>query len=1046
MATFIQGLSDSFNDTPRPGLDYNILASQQAQANQLYQQKVAEIQNDYSAAVNLSVLGTDAEQLKQQYIKQAQVQLRDVAKQDLLMPANAAQAEQIFAPFWSDDRLLLNSGFTKYGTNNINKIKNGLMSKNEEERGLYDYIQIEDQQGLLEEVERAGIDPEKLRKIRKREIVPVRNVFQALQEAAAAQEMTVKQDSENGFYLVSREGGRQSVPNWTTFAQGVLSDPSWRPQFEMYARVETDRQRKNILSTNPNLTDQEVNNAIADNIINGVDRAYSDTRTNLAANLDELEAHYAELKANKTKVENGQVVPLANAVNEIQETLNAINLVKSQLKYHDDKVITDWNKTKQSNREVIAAYPEQYLYPVFQKKAIDSFVAAASAKEIVTIGENKGYIASVTAQRELRNLQRLIEQDAETARSNRANEQLTARRDAINAFDKIPSVAAKLYGDILGADVMQQMAQQESGMSPAPYTPDNTQLSQDPNLVSKYLDQISTGLNNIVTMTVGAGQGQLGSFLIGQNTPNGAVTTEDLSLVNAALVNKQNDPNYVYTSTEKAALQKIGTLTGATGTAENTTMKWLGVKDVNTTTVDEDPAVYLEKLKAYMSKQATGNTPKAAMINNILNKVEADKEDLIAQKKEIDDAVSRKISTDPRYSILNVRPEAAAPDFKTLVLKSPDGYEKILTKEEFAKRYLSGDIDVNIAGSLFSSPSVVIDGVDYSIAEVKDAFTDANNRPITVKEGTIGMSDFLRSFSSRIASQYNTPEENRKLKIAANKEVIGDVARLRDLDGQRGKSSTVVPGSATANRYILKTTTSLANPSNIQNIYNSKQELLDPETRKALFDLLLETDGTKENTLPKYVAGITAKTLGGPSSKPAVTITFKSFPENTNRVVGNTKLKNLLESGSVTIEVDPNTQVPGLRAVIADEYDFRYSDLQAGKVRQPYTGMKNEGFNVSIQPVIPAGSKTPSEYMLTGSFNVFNPVTGKWETQEVSQNGVPGVRLSANKFTPRQVDEERVKLFSEQQRKNLEAMRIFAQKTQNTPPLSEIEKANNYNK
>jgi len=1042
----MQGMSDSFNDTPRPQLNYSMLAQQQQTANSMFEQQVQSSKNDYSAALNMQVTGQAAEELKAGYITEAQKKLREVATQDLLLPKTAAQAQQVFEPFWSDERLLRNSGITKTLNSRIAKVQRGLLSTDEEERSMHDPVQLEYLNHGYKELERAGTDLNKLRSIRSRDIIPVRNVFDALSKAATDMKMEVKRDSENGFYLVNKEGGRDSVPNWTTFAQGVLSDPSWRPQFEMYAQVEVDRKKDYFLAANPTLTERDLNSTIAQDVISDVDKTFAEETSNITANLSALQERLKQIKANESKIENGKRVPLQSALEKTIETTQSIAYLQQMQKGNEDN-IRKWEVDKKKSFASIEQSPEQYYYKVFQQKAINSFVASASSREIITIKENQGYNNSVTAAREFRELQRKIDKDAEDTRQFNITADLTMRKNLADAAATNIDLASSLYKNYVTPDVFSGTAGVGNGVanSPSGYEADNTQLTEVDNVVARYYAQMENMADGIVSTSIGAGKGQLGGFLLGKPTPQGDITTQDLSLATTALTNKQHDADYKYSTIENAALEKIGSLIGANVPVDKkqatqtpykisnknnpedfTGEDYIGLKTSLSNNGYKDPVVFQNKLRSYLRNQATGIDTRSFTINSTLNIIEEQEEKLVAEKRKLDATVKEYADMHPEYKTALLKGEQIKGDFPEVTIVAPDGTERRITQKEYADKWISGDI-TRIEEGLGHGLSITVDGQRFDVKDIP-------NMPGVTLPG-------LQQYQYTLSKKYGNPNNNKKLGIELNKKAISSNQSLKEMSGSRGKRSTVTTGTPAGNAYLNNTTVALSNPSNVGNIYDATGTLItDPATKQALFELLKARTGTGQNSIPKYVPAATMTTLGGPNKVPSVQLSFATVSGEDKNIVGGQKVLDIIGKGPITMEVDPNTTNAILKNITPRENDYMYAEVLEGKPLPPSAGMKNSNYNVSIQ-------KVPTGFKLVGTIRKLNPVTGIMEDIPLTnpRTGEVGVLLESVEdgkkggYTITDAVEERNKFWSRLQMENIAAMNVYKAKEQGTTSFDEIE-------
>jgi hypothetical protein len=1006
MASYIQGVSDQFNDTPRPQLNYTMLAQQQQTANTMFEQQVQSSKNDYSAALNMQVTGQAAEELKAGYITEAQKKLREVATQDLLLPKTAAQAQQVFEPFWSDERLLLNSGHTKNMSGSISKVQRGLMSTDDDERKMYDPSQLQYLQGTQLELERAGTDLNKLRAIRKRGIIPVRNIMDNLRAAAAEQKMTVEIDQPTGgYYLKSTIGGPDSVPNFTTFAAGILNDPSWKQQFEMYGQIDVDNRKRNLLAANPNLTDEELTVMVPGNIIESIDKMYTTQAGEVSSQLKTLleQKQRIENSAVPEKRSNGVTEPviLKSQAGDYQAILRSIAMLENT-QIGITRKQEQWNKDKITNKDYIYQNPAQYMGELQKQHSIQSFAAVMSASEKVTFKKDEAYEAFQDNVLEQQKEARLRRKDELDYQISLGTLEQTSIGNLIKAYDSgiIPKQAFKgVFGNMVNI-----------GEDPSipEYMKDDISTAETTNVLDIFNKQNEEDYMNLHNQ-VWAADG-LAGYLIGKQGPAGEINTATINTVNTALWKKQNDSDYKYNAADKAALKSVA--------------DFLGVDNY------EDGALLYTKLKGYVTTNASGVTNDqeyAALLG--IDKIDADLKKINETKTALNKATEAVIKTDSKYAILKTKPEDIQDNFPSINLVTQDGTRKTLTGKEVASMWLKGEIDP-------MSTDVTIGNKQYKMETV----TSPNGYSITRAEDPSFGWNFQRD---RLTSLYGDPKTSSRLRREASNQVLKSMPNGLDaLTGNRGKIATLTPTAPEA----INIARGLSVPSGRNGMYSGIgrdiKPIDDPDEMLAVTTLLQTLAGTGKNTQLEYMSSVQPTTTRAPDGGPAVVFNFAPYKEGDKPVrIGDVDITDIVKKGSITIPINTSTDNPTLQNIIGADYKLRYYDMKQGASYAPTQGMQAAGFKVTIAPVISAGQGQASTVQLTGSYNYYNPKKGMYEQKPlIDPTTNRPYQFSFSQYTPEQINAARDRIYRQITQQNINNRKLANSGYQGTMTAEEYQR------
>jgi len=282
MASYLQGVTDQGLQTPTYQPDFSFLAANQQKKEGQYMQGLSEVASGYNAILSAPVTDEANKITKGQYVKTAQDGLKKLSTSDLSLPTNVAQAETLYAPFYQDNILLQDIGYTKYAQGELGKLDNWKNSKDKEVYSRYSpYAERYIQQGL-QDLSQANRDPGNYKKLQKREAIPF---FDINAEVDAAWETEIgkgKGGSENGIATVTTDGhgamitqynGIKSKDAYRTYYLSKVGD-RYDQQFRVIASVKYHDAKQDILRKNPGIDEKAVNEHFAKDILQDLGSSY----------------------------------------------------------------------------------------------------------------------------------------------------------------------------------------------------------------------------------------------------------------------------------------------------------------------------------------------------------------------------------------------------------------------------------------------------------------------------------------------------------------------------------------------------------------------------------------------------------------------------------------------------------------------------------------------------------------------------------------------------------------------------------------------------
>lgn len=338
---------------------------------QQYMQGFNQSNSLYNSVFNSPVYGEEAKARKQQYLTQIGTELKDFASLDLSLPQNVEQANKAFEPFLNDTALLDNISRVKSNSANRATAESYQFSDDEKKRAQYHAAQTQDLNDELEEIERAGLDPNKQKRIQRRQFTPFYDIKANLAEIAAKEKnFQIKYDTPDGKgYFVNITNGQRSTENFELWAQDKLNDPKYNAQLTTLARVERNQDRRTVRAMSPNIPDEQV-----DQIVNA--KYSQDAKSYYDKQISETAALKTTLESNMNQM--GEVILDPNAAGYDAERARIANQYMNEYKQLGAKA-SYLNGSKESTLKAIQANPLGYLAERVRSGYARSFATGQAA-------------------------------------------------------------------------------------------------------------------------------------------------------------------------------------------------------------------------------------------------------------------------------------------------------------------------------------------------------------------------------------------------------------------------------------------------------------------------------------------------------------------------------------------------------------------------------------------------------------------------------------------------------------------------------------------
>lgn len=1050
-------------------------------ADQQYEEGFRKIKTAYSSIFDKSVLGKDATKRQNDYKKEALTQMKAIAATDLSDPKNVQIAEDIMAPFYEDKSLLYNIAGTSIYNNNVNKIKSGMFSKDEDERTLYDPIQLQDQEGYRRDLEEAGLDPEKQKLIEKREIAPFHDIRKELESAAGKNGWKIDWDSfsPDGQYIITTTNGERAIGSFNTLAKTVLSDPKFKGQFDTVGRVARDNAKIHVKRDNPNIPENELNTYIGNYVISEMDKNYQSNLSEYTTESQKLKKQLDDIKLNATVLnKDGKPAPTDAMYSQYQNIYKYKQMIDSTLSGLNDEY-SQFKITSTSKKQAIIDNPVSYFGKMERDNVANNFAKEKAAQQGQSIKINEAY------QNAIENAQWAEEQKwernkwQEEHKYDDRDQLLEEKKEGLvwNAekqdFDVIPGYAGKgkdgkaVYVDVTKGDV----------------TVDNTSFL---NIKDPYLDLTQSINRSLVESediywnpNTGLAAAIVGTPIVVDNKSS-ELTIGDIDLVKDAMIQKRLDPKYKFTPKEKSALINVAAATGC--------------KDYT------DPVQMLSALSSKIDFNSKNSDSTPTESSQILanKKTQADNllETALAKRRQLEGLVNNEVLSNPESHpelVISEDPVTGKKinskmvdkgDFENIIKSTigdiilQDGSK--ITPKQLADAYYTGNFDYSknmtrylgilTGGDIMRTThlkNIQINGKTINIDDIK-GFSGSIDRPVNKKGITsdnwpshqffLNPTGFVLHRPDEIMYQLKELLENRfdeskkfaSKRRAVENRIVSQISDYKDASGERGVkigyNSDLDPSVLGTKNYLAN---AMANPANrnMDNIFDGAGvQITDPAKLQAISDILKTGDDA--------VLSAEFITFDTKSGKPVIDITFRpDLKVGDKRVADGQAMVDLIGTGHVIMEINQDTKDEKLKQLLQTAELGMYADMrnESNKGQSKYGSnslQKSHGFDAKITGTDYVNGKA-TKFTITGTARVIDPETGKLVPIPITKYSPNGGRANENysgqfsKVTPYQVMTLLNNTYNSFYTQNINNYRKYKSKNSSAPSFEEIEKGLN---
>ena len=937
MAQYVPYIPEVLPETPLFKPDFNFFDRMMQRKQSMFEQGLSKARTAYTSVLNAPLSVKENIPLRDQFIKDAKENLKNLASSDLSLPQNVAAAENVFAPFWEDKFILKDMELTKSYQDGFQILDAWKNSSDPKVREQYNGITERYLMNGYEKLQNATRDDKSFGALEKRKALPFTNIESYLQDQAKEEKLEIKYDDPNGPYLIETINGQRSLKKYQAWALSKIGNNFYQ-QFNVTGIVEKEERAKNYKKQFPNYTDDQINALIAKDVISELDAGYKRRTQEVdveIARVDNLLKSIAETKnpANQELFDN----LMGERMN-----LNARKAgISEEYKYFDqpekDKIYSN-----------VVSNPDAYFATLAKQRLADNWAKGKAAIESKLVKENVAYTAAENL------MLRRKEYDLNVQKAQWDRDQDLWER--VNAKPGTETKKTSLK-DKDGNDIVTPTEQAEKTLMYNGYS----KIDITRNEATAY-DRFVKKQNQDFYQAHAMIFDQKGLLSLSKNL---GLQENEISFVAAALQKEVADYNYNFSKEENAAVSKL-----AKALLANEGVKTAGITKVT------GPGTLRNALIAYaqgyfkernekskdgydipLNDQERGALMRYMTATELLNNFNANEErrNQIVQQKIIPNKEYSKIvvDRDGKKDILTI--SDLAKEMPSLTLSYRDSFfgdskEVVLSPEEVSKAYMSGNITGMIHSRAYGNHiKYNNDGRTYSVKAVGKTKIEAGY-------------DWEKPFSdwwNKVTEKYGTPEELSKMMKKANHDAVPDLLMYKNQSGKQGASFTLIPlENKSGNDDMAWGVVNEAVKNGDFVIYddaNATYTPLEANKIKALTTLLSSEKNVEKFTSIEYIPQ-------GVDGKRTVRLYFKEpTSEEDKKIIANEDLNSIFNMGKIEVVLNDNTQTPFINALPNNTGYQVFDILSRGRVFKSDPVLAASGFDYTITPNVLSSDGRPNE-------------------------------------------------------------------------------------
>ena len=383
MAGFGQGEINTYGASVNP-VDTSFLQYALQSKNQQYEQGLNQVKSIYSSVLNSPLSNPENQQARDQYIAEAQDNIKTLSKADLSLPNNVSQAGKIFAPFYSDPDIVADINKTKQIQNQVQTGYADRDSKDSKINSTFNQASITRLGWAKKDLQEAKRGDGSIQSIEIPNYLPHTDPNQMMIDYnTAAGFKGNKYTTHREGYLLTTTNGVQAIPDFETRAAGVLGS-KLNPQFaqEGYNKMRSDMEV--IKKANPNFDQTQI-------IQNLANTCYDEYRGSITGEIaghqdfiNTLTNHIKDIDDNGSKLTPKQMQDKRNLQTQIDEHNTYLQALQDKLTTFDNK----YKDSKDLYPELVKN-PEEYYGQSVRSSTIHNMAETLASNRSIEEDQDK---------------------------------------------------------------------------------------------------------------------------------------------------------------------------------------------------------------------------------------------------------------------------------------------------------------------------------------------------------------------------------------------------------------------------------------------------------------------------------------------------------------------------------------------------------------------------------------------------------------------------------------------------------------------------------
>lgn len=944
----------------------------------MYEQGYSQVKSAYDSILNAPLTDQANITTRDTYVKQAQEKLKNLASTDLSMQENVDAANNVFAPFWQDNMLLMDSAFTRSTQEEMQKGFRLRDSKNKEERDQYSDIAMQYIANGLDPLKNAGRNPEAYKNLEKRRFVPFVNEKEYWNTQAKTLNFEINWSDPSGPYLINTKNGQRAEQSFRAFAEGMIS-PQMENQYKIIGTVEKEGRVKQVKSLYPGVSDTQALEYIAKDVVTDIRKNFKTAIKGLTDESLSVQSKIEEFK------KLGELTPAqTNRYNELRDYQDQLN---NQIKLKDKEyaeVADDKSANAIELYNNITATPEYYFTKLARSRSINNWAAAAASNtskkvEINPVWKEQNDVFYKQQQLNLENRT----QNREDAKFNLEQEKFafsktqpksgtTGSVDADGNY--VPSVSDLERGDIIGLGTT-DIIKAGSAM-------DLFQKSQsDRRNIAEESVLSMEGLGRVATSLPGVTPQDVITYFSAVKKGNQVRAT---GMGNS--INLNTDEIAAKRKIDKALKEKTGIDITGPGNLTNALVSYSQQyfadksKDGGTNLTPEDVrslAFYNTGATARKEMIELENKRKELVNNQILSSKDEDVQKLVVSRS---DGSKDIIGKSDISNLFKTR--------KYNLVDDVTGQRVEYSADDLSNLYMKGKLKWS---STSSGASANIDGRKYYQSDLKTTSGPWSLRS-TYSNSIV---DDIQKIENRFGKSSAVAKTFEKL----NESIIPNIPEYNNKTGQIGvvmqfqMDGKITKGGTEKGTRLVQ---EITQASNRNQILVDGELSTDEDVNKAITQL----GRLGEKDLEKYFSSIEYNTA-------TKTVKLRMPPLKTSdktEVMGMDL--NKLADKEIEISLSPNATGPTINSLPKNEGNYIYSSLLRGKAMKSDPMMSAANFSYEI---VPDNTSNPTKAYVNITRKKYNSKSGKYEDVTIPTTTIDF--YGTNKKTPDELVNELNSMF-----------------------------------